>query len=419
MNESRVIRRADGMSVQFVDKKGFCGTYTAVSVEAGGNDRRIAAGGAVRPILPGAAHFLEHLVFSGRDQALGRALARRGISANAMTKHEETIYYASATGDAGYTVDVLLDAVAGISFSDEDVQKEKAIILSEIDMLENDPSYALQEKLLRAMYPVHPVQDDIGGTQDDVRGLHTEALHAFHQTYYAGGRIRVTVAGDLSVSMQDAIAQRAFAAFPENRPDLVRPFVVDDAALTGETLTVTAPVELPQFALGIKIDPALWPADPAARYLKHIQLAFWLETYFGRISPEYDRLVMDDLIDDGFHYGLWQGSDFAALFFFGHSRQPEAAAARIGDRLEHLLSASPSEDLFELIRKAALGKLLRRHDSVKRIGAMAASMLRHGIDVFSLPAQYAKIELPTADALSRHIASPAYRQTVILLPGSQ
>lgn len=416
--KTTLMRAKNGVAVQFVELRGFYSVYVSVSIRAGGNDRVFWQGERLHALPAGAAHFLEHLIFSGENDGLVDSLALKGISTNALTTYEETIFYTKGVGQALAQVKALLKAIFQATISEADVERERPVIRAELDMMNNDPATILQNTLLQTLYARHPLRDDIGGSEEDIRHLTSQDLASFRQSYYAGDLVIVTVAGDVSEDEQAAILAEVERVVPKKTCPNPPPRESDLHTPWGKTEKIAWSVDLPQFGIGIKIDPKLWPTAYEERYLAWVKLLFWLNTAYGDVAETFDEMSRTGLIDDSFQHTLWQGDDYSTLLFFGHSAKPEAATEMILETLETTLTTPPSPDLFDLVRRQALGKLMRRQDSVSGLGSYATFLARRGMDVLSLAEHYAKMEFPQVDELSQSLLSKANRATVILLPKS-
>ena len=82
----------------------------------------------------GIAHFLEHKMFEKQDQDVMNEFSRMGANVNAFTSYNETAYYFSTSGSIEGPLDLLLDFVQQLDISDASVEKEKGIIVSELNM---------------------------------------------------------------------------------------------------------------------------------------------------------------------------------------------------------------------------------------------------------------------------------------------
>src|ERR1700687_2045339 len=121
--------------------------------------------------LAGASHFIEHLYFKGtqrRPSSKEIAAAIEGIGGfiNASTDKELTAYWTRVPSE--YTdlgLDVLFDIVTNSKLDPEDIERERAVILEELKMYQDQPQDNVQNLLEELMWPGHPLGRDIAGTQ--------------------------------------------------------------------------------------------------------------------------------------------------------------------------------------------------------------------------------------------------------------
>ena len=88
-----------------------------------------------------------------------------GASANAFTSFDKTAYYFSCTENFSKALEVLLDFVATPYFTGPSVRRERGIIAEELRMYRDSPEWMVTANLLQAMYHVHPIREDIAGTE--------------------------------------------------------------------------------------------------------------------------------------------------------------------------------------------------------------------------------------------------------------
>lgn len=408
--------REDGLTVQIVDVKGFYGTYVSASFHTGGNDRHVWHLGRTQAIPAGAAHFLEHLIFSGNQNGFTKACAAHAISANASTMHNETIFYSTATGQTLQQLALWLQALVNTQFSRDEVERERPVILAELDMVQNDPSFLLQERLMQSLYPNHPLSDDIAGSHADVEQIRFEALSRFHDTFYRGSSLLITVVGAVDADEREQLAALADATLPKKPVIDAKVLTFDDSKPGNAHIILPGPVDLPRFAFGLKMDPRLFPDDPRARYVERRRLYMWLDTWFGDIAPATDAWRIQDLIDDSFYYTVSLGDDYAMLLFSGYSRRPEEAVQTILDTLDQAVQSEPDAYRFEITKQASFGHLMRRQDSVAGLGSLASRLWRSEVDVFGLETLYANMSVPTQMFWRQDLKQPDNRATVILIP---
>lgn len=154
------------------------------------------------PAQAGAAHYLEHLLFKGTRTRTAAAIAEEfdavGGDLNAFTAKEHTCYYAQVLDtDLALAVDVLADVVTDATLHPSDVEIERGVVLEEIAMRDDDPEDLLGELSDEALFGAHPLGRPVIGSEESIRGMDRETLHAFWRGEYTTPRMIVAAAGNL------------------------------------------------------------------------------------------------------------------------------------------------------------------------------------------------------------------------------
>jgi predicted Zn-dependent peptidase len=152
--------------------------------------------------VAGAAHFLEHLLFKSTPTRtavdFAQAVDAVGGELNAFTAKEHTCYYAHVLdGDLALAVDLVSDVVLNGRCAANDVELERAVVLEEIAMRDDDPEDALADQFLAALFGDHPVGRPVIGSVQSVSSMTRAQLHSFHQRRYTPERMVVAVAGNI------------------------------------------------------------------------------------------------------------------------------------------------------------------------------------------------------------------------------
>ena len=152
--------------------------------------------------VAGAAHFLEHLLFKSTPTRtavdIAQAMDAVGGELNAFTAKEHTCYYAHVLdSDLALAVDLVSDVVLNGRCAANDVELERAVVLEEIAMRDDDPEDALADQFLAALFGDHPVGRPVIGSVQSVSSMTRAQLHSFHQRRYTPERMVVAVAGNV------------------------------------------------------------------------------------------------------------------------------------------------------------------------------------------------------------------------------
>ncbi|MCK4274891.1 MAG: insulinase family protein [Phycisphaerae bacterium] len=153
------------------------------------------------PEVSGVSHFLEHLVFKGTDRRtafdVNREFDEMGANYNAATSEENTVYYAAVLPEFQTQVLDLLCDLMRPSLRKEDFDLEKGVILEEIALYEDLPSFRVYDKLMSEHFAGHPLGNNILGTTESIKGLRAEDMRACFDRQYSPNNIVVVGTGNL------------------------------------------------------------------------------------------------------------------------------------------------------------------------------------------------------------------------------
>ena len=209
------------------------------------------------PHQMGSAHFLEHLLFKGtRGRSaweISSVIEAVGGEMNAFTTKEYTCYYARVLdSDTELAVDVVCDLVTRGLLASADIESERAVILEEIAMNEDDPADVVHDLFMDTYYGATPLGRSILGTQDTIRGLSARGIRSFYRRNYVPSRIVVSAAGSID---HDEIVRLVRAAFDEvsgdGEPEVRRVSSRGASAPgRGATTLMTRPLEQANLVMG-------------------------------------------------------------------------------------------------------------------------------------------------------------------------
>jgi predicted Zn-dependent peptidase len=172
------------------------------------------------PTMSGASHFLEHLLFKGTEKRTALDISAEieavGGETNAFTTKEYTCYYARVLdADLPLAVDVLCDAVAGSILAPADVETERAVILEEIAMHEDEPGDEVHDVFTEVIFGAGtPLGRLISGTEETVSPMTRTQINRFYRTRYKAPQIIITAAGNLEHAKVVRLIRAALAGSP-------------------------------------------------------------------------------------------------------------------------------------------------------------------------------------------------------------
>ena len=149
----------------------------------------------------GISHFIEHICFKGTEkrplpQQISETVEGVGGALNGSTDQEITTYWARvALPHFPQALDLLVDMLRNSRFDPEDIEKERRVILEELNMVKDAPNQWIEVLLDQLVWPDHPLGRDIGGTRDSINAITRNQLLDYFHAHYSPGNTVVSVAG--------------------------------------------------------------------------------------------------------------------------------------------------------------------------------------------------------------------------------
>lgn len=150
----------------------------------------------------GITHFLEHMLFKGTEtrSAYDIALAMESVGGylNAFTSNEYTCYYTrSLDTRLERALDVLGDMILNSTFPEEELEKEKKVVIEEMKMYRDSPEDYLFESFNSSLFRDHALGRPIIGFEETVNGLNRDDLFDYVRERYRPWNMLVSVAGSV------------------------------------------------------------------------------------------------------------------------------------------------------------------------------------------------------------------------------
>lgn len=148
----------------------------------------------------GISHFLEHMFFRGTDKIGGlefkSAIERLGGSSNAETSKDYTRYYINVPAEnTKEALMLLVETLKHASFTKDDTETERKVILEEYRMNKNNPMNDLFDKIFETAYPNHPYARAVIGTEKNIKKFTTGDLKNYRREFYSPSNLTFIING--------------------------------------------------------------------------------------------------------------------------------------------------------------------------------------------------------------------------------
>ena len=205
----------------------------------------------------GISHFVEHMVFKGTKSRSAQKIAREvdaiGGNLDAFTGKETVCFNVKVLDQHVPTaLDVLSDLVLNPVFANEDILRERGVILEEIKMDEDNPDYLVHEIFTQNFWKDHPLGKPILGTQSTVRTFEQDTLFEYYGKRFVGGNMVFSAAGNLQHDEFVQMVSDRFAALPGGSDKELQPAPKTSARIN---LRNKKSLEQVQLCLGVPSQP--------------------------------------------------------------------------------------------------------------------------------------------------------------------
>jgi predicted Zn-dependent peptidase len=151
----------------------------------------------------GLAHFLEHMIFKGTRKRtplqIVRGIESLGGNINAFTSKELTCYFASTLDiHLNKTIQILADIICNSTFPEKEINKEKMVIMEEINSVKDTPEEYIFDIFQEKLFPDNPLGRSILGNEKTVPRFRRSKIIDFWQKHYISDKIIISAAGKLN-----------------------------------------------------------------------------------------------------------------------------------------------------------------------------------------------------------------------------
>lgn len=213
---------ANGLPIHRIELPGTRALTVLVAFDAGSRNER--------PEENGMAHFLEHLVFKGGEKYstykdVNETAEHLGGVLNAYTSHDLVAFHITVRAEsAPEAIDLLTDFVGRPRLDAEELDRERGVVIQEINRAYDQPSMVAEYLIDRAAFGEHPLGRTVLGPEENLRSFTREGIVAFRERRWSGAHGGAFLAGNLDHLPDERELQECFARFPAlPEPDAYEP----------------------------------------------------------------------------------------------------------------------------------------------------------------------------------------------------
>lgn len=169
----------------------------------------------------GIAHFIEHVIFKGTEKRKAYHIISRledvGGDVDAYTTKEKTCIYATFLNSYYYrTIELLSDIVFHSTYPIKELEKEKEVILDEINSYKDSPSELIFDDFEELVFPNHPLGRNILGTKKTLKSFSRNSIGEFINNNYHTDQIIFCSVGEINFNKLVKLVENCFGSIPAN-----------------------------------------------------------------------------------------------------------------------------------------------------------------------------------------------------------
>ena len=320
----------------------------------------------------GIAHFLEHKMFENEDgEDTFQKFSKIGALANAYTGFDRTCYLVSCYKNFNKSLEILLNYITHPYFTDENVEKEKDIIIQELKMCQDSPYWQGYFGILQGLYSKIPIYNDIGGTQDSVKQITKEHLYECYNAFYNLDNMVLSIAGNFKT--QDVLQIVDKILFKQETPKIINKVYDEPQESKLDKQISELEIKIPLLYIGYKHKSASNLKD---NYINSVKYCLANELIVGAASKLYGNLYYKGAINDPIEYEVNFGPGYIMSIFSVQTHQEEIVEKSLYDAIKNIQLEKFSENDFESVKKSFYGKYIMDQDSP---GRMAENYMTAGL----------------------------------------
>jgi len=314
--------------------------------------------------LAGISHFLEHALFKGTKRRkvgeIALELESRGGEVNAFTSFEETAYYttlASRYFEEG--LDVIADALQNPLFDEEEMLREREVILEEIKRAQDSPSKMVSTNLWKTSFGGTPYGRPVLGFVETVSKINHKTLREYFERNYHAGTTSLFVVGDVDSRKVAAIAEKKFAKMRKGKKGSLPSHLKFPNLTTPRIISMDRDVKECHLQLAVRSPEITHPLVPVADLMCSAVAQ-------GEGSRLYQRLVKETHLALEVHMGMVATGrcGLATIAMVVPPENLEAALRECRKVLEETVASGLEEREIERVKSSLEAEIVEGKETV-------------------------------------------------------
>ncbi len=313
----------NGLRVYMIPKKNVSNIYVTFTTKYGSVDTTFELDGKKITSPNGIAHFLEHKMFEAKNGIDPFTIFdQNGASSNAATSNYKTSYLFAGPTKLKENLTTLLDFVQEPYFTDENVEKEKGIIIEEIKMCEDQPGRVGYNATLENAFVKHPIRIPVIGSEKSVKSITKEDLYQCYKAFYHPKNMFLVITGNINPKETLKIIKenQNKKTFEENYQKKVIFEKEPDKVAKKKTIQYQN-VTIPKVYYSYKINVENF--DMNIRFITKY-LSIYLDSLYGSVSDFAEEVEVKKIVNNGVDFIISKTDSHLVITFIAETKKTNA-----------------------------------------------------------------------------------------------
>jgi predicted Zn-dependent peptidase len=372
---------SNGLSLCFYPRKQDNRVFGALSVKCGSIHLATSRSHGTSCLPAGTAHFLEHILLE--TSGVLDEFSASGALVNGHTTFDRTTYTFSGIGNVTSNINSLFHILNVSNITEQSLELQQKIISQELRARNSDPAWSGIFNMLQALYEHHPVQYPIGGSEESVYAVTRKMLVECYSHYYRPQNMLLVLVGDFDpYEARNSLNSLCLNA-PHDVDHIQGRISPREGRDVRQAVTHTyMSVQTPSLYIGWK-ESVETDVMTTGSLMQHALLkALVLDYLFGQSSVLYHDLMNNGLVESGMNWDYYTGHSYGFSYIEVVTNNLEKAERYIRAYLLQASSSQVDEDLYDSLKRKAIGRYLSSFDSAMTLSTNIVEWAHKDCDYF-------------------------------------
>ncbi len=328
----------------------------------------------------GIAHFLEHKMFEMKNGDVMEEFSKLGANVNAFTSYSETAYYFSTSNSIKEPLNLLLDFVQELSINKKSVEKEKGIIIQELNMYQQMSDSRLLMETYSSLYKNYPLKYDIGGNSETVSNTTLSDLEeCYRLNYHPSRMVLVIVTGEEPTQVIKYVKDNQNKKKFPKANQIHRIYDEEPKDVARKEYVFQMDVSIPKVSVAFKLDSI---EDIKERIKTEWCLRILLDTYFSNLYPDFQKWIDQKIFNDYIGCDADLGEEYGMMLFYAETNKIQEFLSIVDETILRIKIGNIDERILEQLKKRYFGQAIRGLNSFDDVAINTARCFFERCDFF-------------------------------------